>query len=139
MTHSRALLVALACAVLFAAGYSMLVPHGARGWGSIEIVDISVTERSEEGVELSIAMRFPGAQLGAVYRFLVEVRSPQCEIIFGTLSSERREYGQGDRVESVVVSPECAADDYEMVLRLIGVRGQDIARDTMRFSVPASP
>ena len=42
MTHRRALLAALAFAVLFAAGYSLLAPQDARGWWSIELVDISL-------------------------------------------------------------------------------------------------
>ncbi len=45
MTHRRALLAALACAVLFASGYYMLTSTLPRDWGSIEIVDISTRER----------------------------------------------------------------------------------------------
>ena len=138
MTHRRALLVALAFAVLFVAGYSILAPQGARGWGSIEIVDIS-HESDDQGLEIDLTLRFPGARLGVGYRFASRITSAQCGIDLETLSSRRREYGQGDRVERMVLSKVCPADDYEVTVILVGLRNQEIARDTMRFSVPSSP
>ena len=39
----------------------------------------------------------------------------------------------------MIISPVCPADDYELTVVLINLRSQEIARDTMRFSVPASP
>ena len=106
MTHQRALLVALAVAALFAAGYSMLAPHGARGWGSVEIVDIS-HESDEQGLEVDLTLRFPEARLGVGYRFASRITSAQCGIDLETLSPRRREYGQGDRVERMVLSKIC--------------------------------
>ena len=67
MTHRRALLVALAVAVLFAAGYSLLAPHVARGWGSIELVDISTRARDGQGIEIATTLRFPEARFGVSY------------------------------------------------------------------------
>ena len=56
-----------------------------------------------------------------------------------TRTSRLRNYGQGDRVERLALSKVCPADDYEMTAVLVNLRLQEIARDTIRFSVPASP
>ena len=136
MTHRRALVVALVCAVLFAAGHYALAPHGAREWGSIEIVDISTGERDDLGIAVSITLRFPGARFGVGYRLAFAITSAQCGIDLETLTDMGREYWQGDLVEKLVISPVCPADDYELTVVLFGLRGQEIARDTMRFSVP---
>ena len=138
MTHRRAILVALVVAVLFAAGYSLLAPQDARGWGSIEIVDVSPGERDERGVPIYFTLRFPGARFGVLFRFGVEVTSAQCGVKGTGESGLRRQYWQGDLVEKLVL-PACAADDYELTAVLFGNRGIEIARDTMRFSVPSSP
>lgn len=138
MTHRRALLVALAVAVLFAAGYSVLVPQGARGWGSIEIVDVSPAEKNDRGVPIYFTLRFPGARLGVVFKFEVEVTSARCGVKGTGESGMLRHYLQGDRVEKLVL-PACAADDYELTVVLFRNRGIEVARDTMPFSVPSSP
>ena len=141
MTHRRALLVALAVALLFAAGYSMLAPQGARGWGSIEIVDISTGERDEESITIYYTLRFPGARFGVSYKFIVVITSAQCGVVADALSDTRRWYGQGELKERLTLSggPVCAADDYEMSVTLANLHAQAVARDTMRFSVPSSP
>ena len=139
MTHRRVLLVVLAVAALFAAGYSLLAPQDLRGWGSIEIVDISIREGDGQGIEIAATLRFPGARFGAVYRFAVRVMSEQCGIDVQATSDERVDYWQGDLVERIRLSPVCAADDYQMIVVLVSLRLQELARDTMRFSVPSSP
>ena len=65
----------------------------------------------------------------------VGVTSAQCGIDAETSSGRRRNYWQGDLVERLVISPVCAADDYEMTVGLFGLRGIETAPDTMRFSV----
>lgn len=140
MTHRRALLAALAFAVLFAVSYSVLAPQGQRGWGSIEIVDISPRESDDrDSAVYNVTLRFPGARFGVIFRFLVLVTSAQCGFDAEMSSDRRQEYLQGDLVERVVLSPVCAADDYDMTVGLFGRRDQYIAQDTMRFSVPSSP
>ena len=136
MTHRRALLVALAVAALFVAGYSILAPQGLRGWGSIEIVDIS-PERDAEGTEIYITMRFPGARFGVSYRLAFKVTSAQCGIDAQLFSDRGRSYGEGDVVERLdFPSLAWPADDYELTIVLVGLGNRVIARDTMRFSVP---
>ena len=139
MTHRRALLAALAFAVLFAAGYSMLVPHGERGRGDIEIVDVSTREIDDGKVEISATLRFPGARFGTKFSLDFAVTSAQCGVDVAITKDRRRNYGQDDIVEKAVLSPICAADDYELTVVVDGSRAQEIARDTMRFSVPPSP
>ncbi len=139
MTHRRALLVSLAFAALFAAGYSMLAPQGLRGWGSIEIVDISPGERDGQSIRIYINYRTPGARFGSRYLLGIVTRSDNCDASVEWKSGYRAEYSQGEHVEILVLSPVCPADDYEMTVVLRNVLDQEIARDTMRFSVPPSP
>ena len=135
MTQRRTLLVALAVAVLFATGYSVLAPQGARGWGSIEIVDVSTVER-DEGVHVFVSMRFPGVPFGILFTPVGQLTSAQCGVEAAAQMDDRRRYYGGDVVERLVLSPACPADDYELTIVLVGLGARVIARDTMRFSVP---
>ncbi len=74
-------------------------------------------------------------QFGVYYKLAFAITSAQCEIEVRTLTKTRRYYGQGVLEERLTLSPACAADDYEMTV-VFRLRGQEIARDTMRFSVP---
>ena len=139
MTHRRALLVSLACAVLFAAGYSLLAPQGARGWGSVEIADIRTEQRVDRGVDIVITIRLPGVSLGMTYRLGFLIISEQCGYDAELASGQLVKYGLGERVERILLPSPCAADDYELTVGLFDLTRQEIARDTMRFSVPASP
>ena len=71
MTHRRALLVALAFAVLFAGGLLAAGAPGRAGWGSVEIVDISTGESRRGGHRnIDYHPAVPGRRFGVFYRFM---------------------------------------------------------------------